>query len=435
MPSQYEPTPPAAPRFIVISPTYNHGPALPGFLEGLKTLALPIIVVNDGSTDGTSHTLEAWQTSGSSARVAVTHEVNQGKAAALRTGFAKARTLGFTHALTIDSDGQHAPADLRSLIERAIRHPRAIIVGARPSRIAGCPWKCLIGRRLSNHFVWVASGVRVLDSQSGLRCYPLDLIDGLGARAGRYAFETEILTRAGWAGVAVIEVPIAGIYEVSGGRVTHFRVGRDTRQAIRMHARLIARSLLPGDPVPRIAAMAVPASIDDSAPQGNPVDPVDPMIGTILHRASWWFGPRRLRLMATGDLQDRKRLAASVATGLFMATVPAYGIKTVVCLWLASRFRLHPGVVIAVSSLSTPPLGFVFVFLSIVVGHVLLHGDAPTFDSLPSWSNFNLAAFRVLLWEWIVGSIIVGAVLALLSYGLVRLLLRSGAERSSGTGK
>ncbi len=412
--NQLASTPALEHRFVVVCPTFNNDGALPDVLAGISRLGLPVIVVNDGSTDGTHRILASWA-AGPGCHV-ITHQRNSGKAAALHTGFAKAREMGFTHALTIDSDGQHVPSDLQLLIDRSAEHPRALVVGARPGRSAGCPAASIIGRRLSNHFVWITSGVRVDDSQSGLRSYPLDLVESLRSTSGRYAFETEILIRAGWAGAAVIEVPISGVYKVPGGRVTHFRIGRDTWDAIRMHARLLARSVLPGDPVPRVQRTNT-----------TPASHLDGSTGTVLRRAWWWLGPRRLFQMATGDADLRERLAASVAAGLFMAVAPLYGVKTIVCLWLAARFRLHPAVVIGVSSLSTPPVGFAFVFVSLFVGHTLLHGAFPTLESLPAWSTFRLADARALLWEWIAGAAVVGSTLALLSYAILRMAFRARA--------
>ncbi len=419
MPSPSELSVSGTQRFVVVSPTYDHGRGLPAFLEALQPLELPIIFVDDGSSDNTRQILRDWLASSSRDRFVVTHGVNLGKAAALLSGFARAQELGYTHALSIDSDGQHAPSDLRGLSVLAIEFPRAIIIGARPRTMPGCPWASVVGRRFSNFFVWVASGIKVGDSQSGMRCYPLVLTASLQAKAGRYAFETEILTRAGWAGMRVIETPIGCTYELSGGRVTHFRLIADTWDAVRMNARLMTRALLPGHPVPRLAACEADA----------PAREEDPMIGTILHRAWWWLGPKRLVLMARGDKRSRERLAASVATGFFMATVPLYGIKTVVCLWLAARFQMHPAIVVGVSSLSTPPLGFAFMFLSLVVGHFLLHSSVPSMDSLPSWSSVNVAGARGFLSEWIVGSIIVGTGLAMLSYVVVWLLLMARLPR------
>jgi hypothetical protein len=91
-----------------------------------------------------------------------------------------------------------------------------MVVGARPRRLPGCRWNSCDGRSISNCFVWLASGVRVDDSQSGLRSYPLAATEALGVRAGRFGFETEALTRAGWAGLRVVETPVSCVYEVEG---------------------------------------------------------------------------------------------------------------------------------------------------------------------------------------------------------------------------
>jgi uncharacterized protein (DUF2062 family) len=400
------------PRCVVVSPTYNHGRLLAGVLEGLKACGLVVIVVDDGSMDETPAVLEAWRAGDPKWRRVVRLEQNGGKAAALLAGFSRAKALGFTHALTIDSDGQHDPADLPRLMDAANLEPGALVIGMRPIRMAGCPLGSTLGRIISNHFVWVASGVRVNDSQSGLRCYPLEVVGALGVRAGRYGFETEVVTRAGWAGVPVREVPIQCTYEVPGGRVTHFRKVGDSWAAAKMHAHLVGRSLLPGNPVARLGSEAS-----------------EVRTGTILHRAWWWLGPGNLVRMIRNEQGGRERIAASVGTGLVMATLPLYGIKTVVCLWLAARFRMHPTVVIGVSSLSTPPLGLLFVLLSIVTGYTVLHGRVPGSQALEHWSTFTLPEFRAMLIEWVVGSLIVGPLLGLLAYAVMRVVLRVPRRR------
>jgi uncharacterized protein (DUF2062 family) len=412
---------PEAPRFAVVMPTYNHGRTLRAVLDSLQPFSLHIFAIDDGSRDDSGVTLKQWQSELPALRTLITHDVNQGKAAALLTGFAAARAAGFTHAITIDSDGQHAASDLPRLLELSRHNPLALIVGARPSKIKGRPWTSQLGRWFSNRCVWLASGVRVSDSQSGLRSYPLESVKHLNAKASRYGFETEILTHAGWAHIPVIETPIEGIYELPQGRITHFRVGKDSWAAVKMHSRLIARALLPIRSSPTHAAsVAEQAATTPAASAWRD----SPITGSIPARLWWWLGPRRLLIMAKGDALARKSLAASVALGFFMATLPVYGIKTVACLWLSAKLRLHPAVVIAVSSLSTPPLGFVFIVASLITGHTLLHGSAPSMDTVPAWNEINADLLRSLIAELIVGSVVVGALLALVSYIAVRALLR-----------
>src|SRR5262249_4873805 len=149
-----------------------------------------------------------------------------------------------THALTIDTDGQHDPADIPTLLEQSRSHPHALIIGAR-SAPDSYPLASRIGRFVSNHLIQLECGVHLPDSQFGLRVYPLNSLQQLRVRTGRYGYESEVITRLAWAGIEIVQVPIRCIYDVAGGRTTHFRPLRDSAASLFMHARLIARSLWP----------------------------------------------------------------------------------------------------------------------------------------------------------------------------------------------
>jgi len=127
--------------------------------------------------------------------------------------------------------------------------------------------------------------------------------------------------------------------------------------------------------------------------------------------------------MARGDAASQERLAASVGVGLLMATLPVYGVKTVICLWISGRFRLHPLAVIGTSSLSTPPLGLVFVALSICVGGLLINGSVPDLSAIDLRQAAQWSTFNALLVEWLLGSVIAGVGLGLLGYSIVRAIL------------
>ncbi|MFN0010135.1 MAG: DUF2062 domain-containing protein [Phycisphaerales bacterium] len=393
-------------RLVVVAPVFNHGAAIGAVLRALATAPYPVIVVNDGSTDATAQVLARWRGAGTHAREVVAHRHNLGKAAALRAGFARASQRGFTHALTIDTDGQHDVADVAAMVCAAEGKPAALIIGVRvrgPSD-SPAPWASRVGRALSNGLVWCESGVRTADSQSGMRVYPLGAMGDLDGGAGRYGFETQVISRAGWLGVPVVEVPIWSIYAPHGGRTSHFRLVVDSLRAAAMHAGLLARALL-----------FVPA---DAARACGPVLQTGSIAGRLLR----WLSPRSLLAMARGEVSARKRLAASVGVGLAMAAMPLYGVKTVTCLWLAARFRLHPLAVVGVSSLSTPPLGFVFVFASAVVGHLLVRGAWPTGLDAPASTAGLLGLLRTGAAEWALGGVVVAAVLGPVGY-LVALAL------------
>lgn len=407
-------------RWVVVAPTYNHARALEGVLAELDARGLDVIAVNDGASDETDAILDRWSrmSTGDRRRVVLRHEVNKGKAAALLTGFAEATRLGYTHAATIDTDGQHDVADLVRLIALSASHAEALVIGAREtageksSPREGAPTASRLGRLISNWMVWAESGVRVSDSQSGMRVYPLAQREMLAARASRYCFETEVLVLAGWAGVEVIEQGIRSIYVVEGGRTTHFRLWRDTARSVRMHAGLLARALLPRRRTAHATELARKRALARAT------------TGTIPARLASWFSLRRLAEMAGGDASLRERLAASVGVGMFMAVLPIYGVKTVVCLWLSARFRLHPLAVIGVSSLSTPPVGLVFVAVSICVGAVLLRGQLPDLGAVNLAEAGKWSTVNALITEWLIGSVIAGLVLGLTAYGVMRAALR-----------
>jgi hypothetical protein len=165
-----------------------------------------------------------------------------------------------------------------------------------------------------------------------MRVYPLGLVRAIRASAGRYGFETEIVTRAGWAGCPVVEVPVACRYLPAGERVSHLRPLRDTLRAVGMHARLLARALLPW-PHPKwpAARAEAPAGDGAAAPKRS------------LHRRLIdWLNPRDAWRQARRDRVSREAFAAGLAVGAFIGNLPTYGVHAFLGLYAARRLHLHP---------------------------------------------------------------------------------------------
>lgn len=214
----YNPVNPNPGRFAFIIPVYNHAGMVESVIEKTRSYKYPIIVIDDGSTDGTADRLAVLK----DVKV-ITHPVNRGKGAAIKTGFNEAAGIA-DWAITIDADGQHDPADAAGMIASIPVGERPIVIGARRDMIGeDVPWTSRFGRGFSNFWVRASGGPPVNDSQSGFRIYPIPECIRLDARAERYQFEVEILARAGWKGIPVIEAPISVVYSPPTGRISHFR--------------------------------------------------------------------------------------------------------------------------------------------------------------------------------------------------------------------
>lgn len=179
-----------------------------------------VLVVNDGSTDAT--TREAQR---AGAQV-IEHPSNRGKGAALKTGLSQAAALGARVAVTLDADGQHPASEaLRVLCHQA--SPDALVLGVRDLAEAGAPGPNRFSNAFSNAWLSAFARQRLLDTQCGLRRYPVHETLSLGARAKGFGFEAEVLLRAARAGWPIEHVPIQVIYPPIGERTSHFHPWRD----------------------------------------------------------------------------------------------------------------------------------------------------------------------------------------------------------------
>jgi glycosyltransferase involved in cell wall biosynthesis len=198
-----------------------------------------IIVVNDGSTDSTPVVLSHFPQV-----QLVSYPQNKGKGFALRTGFQQAVALGYEYAITIDSDGQHFADDLGKFLTKLERHPSAIIIGARNMDQASVPGKSSFGNKFSNFWFWVETGLRMKDTQSGYRLYPVKQMAGMRFFTRKFEFEIEVLVTSAWRGIEITEVPVRVFYAEKESRVSHFRPFKDFTRISILNTFLVIIALL-----------------------------------------------------------------------------------------------------------------------------------------------------------------------------------------------
>lgn len=204
-------------RFCAVIPTYNNAGTLLDVVRRTHAQLPDIVVVDDGSTDRTAELLAASPVP----VTVVSCGRNRGKGHALREGFRKARSSGFTHAVTIDADGQHYPEDLPRLLSAARENPAALIVGSRPLDHVNMPRGNTFANRFSNFWFRLQTGLDLPDTQTGLRVYPLAGLRGERWMTSRYEAELELLVASAWAGVRLLPVTVRVDYP--DDRVSHFR--------------------------------------------------------------------------------------------------------------------------------------------------------------------------------------------------------------------
>jgi len=237
----------ASATHLVLIPSYNPGEKVYATVRAARQYWDPVWVVVDGSTDGSVEGLQAMAVEDASLRVIILPH-NQGKGAAVLHGLDEAAAAGFSHVLTMDSDGQH-PADcIPEFMAESARQPAAMILGL-PIFDASAPSLRVKGRQISNAWanletLWAGIG----DSLFGFRIYPVEPL----RKVMRYQpwmrhfdFDPEAVVRLCWRGVKPVNLPApVRYYRVDEGGVSHFRYLRDNLLLSWMHTRLFVGFVL-----------------------------------------------------------------------------------------------------------------------------------------------------------------------------------------------
>lgn len=327
-------------KTCVLIPTYNNAKTLEAVISKTLEYCDEVMVVNDGATDNTPNIISKFKN-----LIVITHPQNKGKGMALRNGFKKAVELGFENVITIDSDGQHYPEDFITFLLRAEEVPGSLIIGARNMSVDNVPNKSTFGNKFSNFWFWVETGIKMEDTQSGYRLYPVQRLKNICLFTTKFELEIEVIVKAAWRGIPVIAVPVKVYYAPQGERVTHFRPGKDFTRISLLNTYLVILTAIWWKPI------------------------------MLLRKFTWTNIKKIWREEIIAKHESPASKANSVALGLFFGIVPIWGFQFATALIVAHLLKLNKVVVGLTAQISVPPMIPFILFGSIKVGEWVLNEE------------------------------------------------------------
>ncbi|MDR6406293.1 MULTISPECIES: DUF2062 domain-containing protein [Chryseobacterium] len=358
-------------KICVLIPTYNNEKTLKRVIDGVLDYTGNIIVVNDGSTDSTLEILNHYP------QITVINlPENKGKGNGLKTGFRKGKKLGYNYAITIDSDGQHYPDDIPVFVEALANEQQdVLLIGNRNMSQDGIPKKSSFGNRFSNFWFWFETGIKLEDTQSGYRLYPLHKIPKKYFTP-KFEFEIEIIVRTAWRHVPVKNVPIKVLYDPAE-RVSHFRPFKDFTRISILNTILVTITLL----------YIIPRNFVNN------------------------FKKKSIKKFIKEDVLEsdgtNRTKAFSIALGVFIGFSPFWGFHTLLVISLAVLFKLNKVLAFVASNVSLPPFIPFIIASCLFLGAPFVHGDS---NILSQDLNFELVKNNLL--QYVIGSAILATTMS-----------------------
>jgi len=375
----------------IIIPTYNNATTVGAVIAKVQAYTSRIIVVNDGSTDGTADILAAIP-----GITLISYPANRGKGWALRQGFAAALAAGYRYAITIDSDGQHFPSDLPAFLNHLEAQGPSLLIGARNMAQEGVPSKSSFGNKFSTFWFWVETGVRVPDTQSGYRLYPLLPLRGMRFFTVKYEFEIEVLVRAAWKGVPVSSVPISVYYAPGKERITHFRPFTDFSRISVLNTVLVVVAFLFIKPCDFIKSLGKKETYS------------------------------KFRNLIFNPSETPAQKALAVALGVFIGIAPIWGFQIITCIFLAALLKLNRYLMLLSAHVSIPPMIPLIIYLSYLAGGLVVAKPV----ELVYGRHLTLASIHQHFMQYLAGSLLLAGAAAIVSGLLTYLVLLFFRQKS-----
>lgn len=368
-------------RICILVPTYNNHKTLKRVIDGILVYTDQIIIVNDGSSDNTPEILNNY-----SSLEIITLPENKGKGNALKIGFRKAIEFGYDYAVTIDSDGQHFPDDIAVFVEALEKEKQdVLLIGNRNMNQEGIPRKSSFGNRFSNFWFWFETGIKLKDTQSGYRLYPLKKIPRK-YYTPKFEFEIEIIVRTAWKGVPVKNIPVKVLYDPQE-RVSHFRPLKDFTRISILNTILVMIAIFyikPRDFFRNFKKKSFKQFLKEDVLESE--------------------GSNRVK-------------AFSIALGTFVGLSPFWGFQTMLVISLAVIFKLNKILAFAFSNISIPPFIPFIVGISLAIGGFFVGGETSFFIS-----DFSFDTVKNHLLQYLIGSFVLAGSVSLI-FGIVSYFL------------
>lgn len=357
-------------KICVIIPVFNNEKTIKDVVLQSKKHISQVIVMNDGSTDKTAEIVNSID-----GIFVENFAKNCGKGIALQKGFEIARNLGFSHAITIDADGQHFPEWINKAIDECEKNPDAILIGARTGDTCGenAPKKNLRARKFGNMWIKIYTGFKLSDTQSGFRVYPVEKMKDIQFKTARFEFEQEVLVKSAWAGINLGEFEIPQFYQPAEERVSHYRVFHDSI------------------------------------------------------RISWFFTKTafmKINDIFISELKSNitpKKAAFSFSMGVFFGIFPIYGFQGPMAVLIASFTKLNRPLALLGTMISAPPLLPFIIFAALAVGSAIFPNEAVTFSS-DLFSQNLLKIGKIFIVGSIILAFLAGISAFLISYPICKVI-------------
>lgn len=363
-------------KTAIVIPTYNNADTLRKIVKDSLKTGLKVVVVIDGSTDNSLEIIKDLNTE------KIVFHKNRGKGAAIKAGSVWAEENNYTHIITLDADGQHLPETVPEFLKKIKQNPMSIIIGNRDFENSDAPDISRFGRYFSNFWVKVLTGISAIDSQSGYRAYPVELIQKIKCGGNRYNFEVEIIVRGIWAGLKIENIIIPVFYSDITKKSSHFRPFLDNARISLTFSSLFIRNLLP------ITNKVL-------IPHEKQKEPV-------FKRMSAFF-----KMLLKENLKPYQIVLACML-GIFLGTLPLIAVHSIVIIFSAKFLRLNRLIAFNISHFCGPP----FVpALCMVAGHYIRSGEMLMLNN-ETLSNFG-TNIGIYFLDYLLGSIVMAPILAL----------------------